>query len=71
MSGGAGQSGEVCVTCADRAVAARVVELGEDGMALVDTGSGLERVSVALVDARPGTIVLVHAGTAIGVRRDG
>jgi len=58
---------EVCITCSDTAVASRVVELRQLGLALVDTGSSLEEVSVALVDARPGDTVLVHGGEAIAV----
>lgn len=58
---------EVCVTCADEAVAVTVVELHPGGMAVVDTGSSLEEISVALVDAAVGSTVLVHAGEAIAV----
>lgn len=58
---------EVCVTCSDRAVPAQVVELRPPDLAVVDTGSGFEEVSVALVDATLGCTVLVHAGEAIGV----
>jgi len=61
--------GEVCITCADEAVQARVVELLRDDLALVDAGAGLEEVSVALVDAAVGDVVLVHAKEAIGVLR--
>jgi hydrogenase expression/formation protein HypC len=60
-------SGEVCITCSDSAVEVTVAALLDDGMALVDTGSGArEEVSVALVDAAVGDVVLVHAGEAIG-----
>jgi hydrogenase expression/formation protein HypC len=59
--------GEVCVTCSDQAVPVRVVELLGDGLAVVDTGSGLEEVSVALVGAAVGDVVLVHAKEAIAV----
>jgi hydrogenase expression/formation protein HypC len=60
-------SGPVCITCSDAAVPVTVLELRPDGMALVDTGAGPpEEISVALVDARPGTVLLVHAGEAIG-----
>ncbi|HET9078066.1 MAG TPA: HypC/HybG/HupF family hydrogenase formation chaperone [Acidimicrobiales bacterium] len=59
--------GQVCVTCSDRAVSVRVVELRPGGLAVVDTGSGREEVSVALVDAAVGATVLVHAGEAIAV----
>ena len=67
-------AGDHCVTCADEAVAVRVVRLREGGLADVDAGGGrVEEISVALVDARVGDIVLVHAGEAIGVdgRGDG
>jgi hypothetical protein len=57
--------GEVCVTCSDEAVPVTVLELGDDGLARVDTGLGVEEVSVALVDAAVGDVVLVHAKEAI------
>ncbi|HEY3240826.1 MAG TPA: HypC/HybG/HupF family hydrogenase formation chaperone [Acidimicrobiia bacterium] len=56
-----------CITCSDQAVPVRVLELRAGGLALVDTGSGTEEVSVALVAARVGGRVLVHAGEAIAV----
>jgi hydrogenase expression/formation protein HypC len=56
-----------CVTCSDTAVAVTVVRLLEDGLAVIDTGSGEEEVSVALVAAGIGDTVLVHAGEAIAV----
>ena len=58
---------EVCVTCSDTAVPVTVTELRPDGLALVDTGAGLEEVSVALVGAAVGDTILVHAGEAIAV----
>lgn len=58
---------EVCVTCSDQAVAVTIVELRPGSMAVVDTGSSREQVSVALVDAGIGDTVLVHAGEAIAV----
>ena len=58
---------DVCITCSDQAVPSRVIELGEMGIALVDTGASRELISVALVDAGPGDTVLVHAGEAIAV----
>jgi len=59
---------DVCITCSDAAVAVTVVELCPGALALVDTGAGTpEEVSVALVDARVGDVVLVHAGEAIAV----
>ncbi|HEY2221859.1 HypC/HybG/HupF family hydrogenase formation chaperone [Actinomycetospora sp.] len=57
--------GEVCVTCSDEAVPVTVLALCDDGMARVDTGLGVEEVSVALVDAAVGDVVLVHAKEAI------
>ena len=61
--------GPVCVTCADEAVEVTVVAIGEGALAQVDTGAGLEEVSVMLVDAAVGDRVLVHGGEAIGVVR--
>jgi D-sedoheptulose 7-phosphate isomerase len=58
---------EVCITCSDQALPVRVLELRPGDLALVDTGSGTEEVSVALVDARVGATVLVHAKEAIAV----
>ena len=58
---------DVCVTCSDIAVPVTIVRLLGDGLALVDTGSGEEEVSVAFVSAVPGDTVLVHAGEAIAV----
>jgi hydrogenase expression/formation protein HypC len=60
--------GPTCITCSDAAVAVTVLELLGDGLAMVDTGAGApEEVSVALVDAGIGDVVLVHAGEAIAV----
>lgn len=58
---------EVCITCSDTAVQVTVVRLLGDDLALVDTGSGEEEVSVAFVPARAGDTILVHAGEAIAV----
>ena len=58
---------EVCITCSDSGTLVRVVRLLGDDLAVVDTGSGSEEVSVALVTAQPGDTVLVHAGEAIAV----
>jgi hydrogenase expression/formation protein HypC len=60
---------EVCITCSDTAVAVTVTEVLPDGLAMVDTGSGHEEVSVALVSAAVGDTILVHAGEAIAVVR--
>ena len=59
--------GEVCITCSDTAVEVTVLQLLNDQMAEVDTGAGQETVSVALVTARVGDTVLVHAREAIAV----
>lgn len=56
---------EICLTCSDQALPVTVVEVLADGLARVDTGQGHEEVSVALVDAAAGDVVLVHAGEAI------
>ena len=58
---------DVCITCSDTAVAVTVLRLLDDAMAVVDTGSGEETVSVALVTARAGDTILVHAREAIAV----
>jgi hydrogenase expression/formation protein HypC len=60
---------EVCITCSDLAVQVRVLRLLDNELAVVDTGSGAEEVSVALVSARVGDMILVHAGEAISVVR--
>ena len=56
---------DVCITCSDQAVPVRIVRLLGDALAVVDTGVSEEEISVALVDARPGDTVLVHAKEAI------
>ncbi len=58
---------EVCITCSDSGTLVRVVRLLADELAVVDTGSGSEEVSVAFVHVQPGDTVLVHAGEAIAV----
>jgi len=58
---------EHCVTCSDAAVSCRVLRLEAGQLALVDPGGEPELVSVALVDAQPGDLILVHAGEAIAV----
>ena len=60
---------EVCITCSDLAVQVRVLRLLDDDLAIVDTGSGEEEVSVALVPAQVGDTILVHASEAIAVIR--
>lgn len=58
---------EVCVTCADSAVPVTVLRLLDDDLALVRTAAGQEEVSVALVAAKVGDTILVHAREAIAV----
>ncbi|HXL90624.1 MAG TPA: HypC/HybG/HupF family hydrogenase formation chaperone [Streptosporangiaceae bacterium] len=59
---------EVCITCSDQAVAVTVIRLLDDDMAEVSSGEGAaEEVSVALVAAKPGDTILVHAREAIAV----
>ncbi|MCG5218656.1 HypC/HybG/HupF family hydrogenase formation chaperone [Streptosporangium sp. KLBMP 9127] len=53
-----------CVTCADTAAPVRVTELLPGRLAITDTG---DEISVALVEAGAGDVVLVHAGEAIAV----
>lgn len=60
-------TGDICITCSDEAVRVTVVELLQRDLARVDTGRGVEEVSVALVDAAVGDTVLVHAKEAIAV----
>jgi hydrogenase expression/formation protein HypC len=59
--------GDACITCSDCAVEVTVLRLLADEMAVVDTGSGEETVSVALVIAKVGDAILVHAREAIAV----
>jgi len=60
---------DACLTCSDTAVPARIVNLLDDGMAIVDALGAREEVSVALVNAEVGDTVLVHAGEAIAVMK--
>jgi len=61
--------GHCCVRCPDRPVLAQVIDLLPARFALVDTGAGLEEVSLAMVDAGVGDLVLVHAGEAVAEAR--
>ena len=65
-----GCHGDTCITCSDVAVEVRVLRLLSDDLAVVDTGQGEEQVSVALVTAAVGDMILVHAGEAIAVVRE-
>lgn len=60
---------EVCVTCSDAATTVVVLRLLDDELAVVSTGAGEEEVSVALVSAKVGDKILVHASEAIAVVR--
>jgi hydrogenase maturation factor len=56
---------ELCLTCGDVAVTARVAEI-RGSEARVVVGGGTERVAIDLVpDARPGDLLLCHAGIAL------
>ena len=55
-----------CITCGDVAIPMGVIRTGDDGLADCVTEDGQTcQVELALVDARPGDKVLVHAGAAI------
>jgi hydrogenase expression/formation protein HypC len=54
-----------CITCADFASEARVIEMLDDDFARVEVGDKVEMVRVALVEAHPGDSILIHAGEAI------
>ena len=56
---------QVCITCSDLAIKARVIEMLDNDLARVEIGDEIEVVSVALVDTRPGDSILVHAREAI------
>jgi hydrogenase expression/formation protein HypC len=61
---------DVCITCSDTATPVTVLRLIADELAVVRTAGGEEEVSVALVDARVGDTILVHASEAIAVLGD-
>ena len=56
-----------CVTCGDDGVRMRVLRIDDArGLALCEDDAGARRsVEIALVDAAPGDMLLVHAGTAL------
>jgi hydrogenase maturation factor len=58
-------TGEVCITCGDVAVPARVVRLLPGDLAVVEVEGHEAEISVALVVAEVGATLLVHAGEAI------
>ena len=47
------------------AVPARIIEIGEHDMAMVEIGGVQRSVSLALIDAVVGDYVILHAGIAI------
>jgi hydrogenase maturation factor len=58
---------DVCITCSDEAVLAEIVSVHGDE-ALVRAGGKREEIDISCVDTpAPGDLVLVHAGTAIGI----
>jgi hypothetical protein len=60
--------GDLCVTCSDEGRLGEIVALRADGQAQVRTPAGLEAVDTTLVDdARPGDLVLIHAGSAVTI----
>jgi len=58
---------DVCLTCSDQVVVARVIELLNDDLAVLETDQGVEVASTALVDVGVGDAVLLHAKEAIAV----
>jgi hydrogenase maturation factor len=60
-----------CITYGDQALPGRVGALLEDGMARVDVAGVGEEVSVELIGAAVGDLVLVHAKVAIGSLHEG
>jgi hydrogenase expression/formation protein HypC len=58
---------DACITCSDQAVQVTIRKLLDDDMAVVSAGDHEETVSVALVQAREGDTILVHAREAIAV----
>lgn len=58
---------DVCITCSDIAVPVRIRSVLAGALAMVDTEAGPEEISIALVEARPGDLVLVHAKEALTV----
>jgi hypothetical protein len=66
----------VCVTCSDEGHLGEVVTVRVEGdfdrLAVARTASGLEEIDASLVgDLAPGDLVVIHAGSAIGLVEDG
>lgn len=63
--------GPVCITCADEGRLAEVMS-ADDDEATVRTAEGVERIDITLLGpAKPGDLLLVHAGTAITSLEEG
>ena len=64
---------DVCLTCSDEALPARVLSIGDEtGLALVEIGGTTAEIDVSLVDAiAPGDWLLTHGGVAIGRLEEG
>ncbi len=61
---------EVCITCSDEGRPAEVVTV-EGDEAVVRTAEGRQRIDTSFIDPpRPGDLLLVHAGSAIGPLED-
>lgn len=58
---------ETCITCSDQGMVAEVAAVHEDGRAEVLIGGRLQSIDASLVDARPGDLLLVHAGVAVSL----
>jgi hypothetical protein len=59
---------EVCITCSDEGRLGEVVKIWTDGRAEVRTADGPEEVDTTLIEtARPGDLVLIHAGLALAL----
>jgi hypothetical protein len=59
---------DVCITCSDEGRLGEIVAVRADGQAQVRTPAGLEAVDTTLIDdARPGDLVLIHAGAAVTI----
>ena len=58
---------EVCITCGDVAIPARIVELRPGDLALVEAEAGARKSASRSSMRSVGDVVLVHAKEAIGV----
>ncbi|MDQ3555278.1 MAG: HypC/HybG/HupF family hydrogenase formation chaperone [Gemmatimonadota bacterium] len=56
-----------CITCSDEGIPMRVIEAGDDGLALCEDAEGRrQEVMTGIVgEIAPGDALLVHAGTAL------